>query len=91
MLLWLTAKRQLTSPLLPPEPHLQCKIETPRQLQRLRRLLHEQNFAAEDLFAELQPELIHLYPAERLKQIGNAIESFDFAAALLLLELDLPE
>ncbi|MGL4205654.1 MAG: PAS domain S-box protein [Aeromonadaceae bacterium] len=90
MQLWLNAKHQLTMPLLPPVPNAQCQIETPRQLQQLKRLLREQNFAAEELFARLQPELIHLFPAERLKQIGSAIESFDFAAALLLLELDQP-
>ena len=91
MLLWLAAQRQ-PPPILPQaEIALRCAIQTPKQLQQLKRLLHEQNFAAEELFEQLRPELIHLFRAERLKQIGSAIESFDFAAALLLLELDQPQ
>ncbi|QKE63756.1 response regulator [Aquipseudomonas campi] len=67
-------------------PALALGAELQAQLDKLRRLLAESDTAAQDALYELQALALDPLLAERLRQVAQQVESFDFDRALELLQ-----
>jgi HPt (histidine-containing phosphotransfer) domain-containing protein len=67
-------------------PALPLGAELQAQLDKLRRLLADSDTAAQDALYELQGQALDPLLAERLRQVAQQVECFDFDRALELLQ-----